>query len=244
VLHASEYRNPRSLGGADVLVVGAGNSAMDIAYDLATGGAARVRMAVRTQPNLWLRRIFGMPGDLVLTAFFRLPVRRADQLEAILRRVVIGDLSRWGMPMPEEGNFSRIARIGPGPSATMVNKSVVKAIRAGKIGVVAAVEDVGAEGVLLADGLVLRPDAVIAATGYTTGLEPIVGHLGMLDDRGRPKANGGPAAAPGLRFSGYTPNINNIYFEGLRTAGEIARELADATLPDALMAAPRTASPR
>jgi cation diffusion facilitator CzcD-associated flavoprotein CzcO len=227
VLHASEYRNPGGFTGADVLVVGAGCSAMDIAYDLAVGGAARVRLAVRTQPNLWLRRILGVPGDLVLTAFFRLPTRHADRLEVVLRRGVIGDLSRWGLTMPEEGNFSRIARLGAGPSATIVNRSVIKAIRAGKIEVVPAVEDLAAEGVLLADGSVLRPDAVIAATGYTTGLAPIVGHLGMLDDRGRPRVNGGPAAAPGLRFSGYTPNINNLYHEGHRTAEEIARELAD-----------------
>ena len=52
VLHASEYRNATGFAGADVLVVGAGNSAMDIAYDLAVGGAARVRIAVRTQPNI------------------------------------------------------------------------------------------------------------------------------------------------------------------------------------------------
>jgi putative flavoprotein involved in K+ transport len=82
---------------------------------------------------------------------------------------------------------------------------------------------------------VLRPDAVIAATGYTTGLVPIVGHLGLLDDKGRPLVSGGPAAAPGLHFSGYVPNINNLYHEGRRAAQEIARELAeDAVLPAVL----------
>jgi cation diffusion facilitator CzcD-associated flavoprotein CzcO len=245
VLHASEYHSAEGFAGADVLVVGAGCSAMDIAYDLAVGGAARVRIAVRTQPNLWLRRMLGVPGDLILTAFFRLPTRRADQLAAILRRVLIGDLSRWGLTPPEEGNFSRTARIGSGQSPTIINKSVIRAIRAGKIEIVAAVEDLTAEGVLLADGSVLRPDAVIAATGYTTGLEPIVGHLGVLDDSGRPRVYGGPAVAPGLRFSGYTPNINNLYHEGRRTAEEIARELADDAAPPAvLVATPGTAACR
>jgi putative flavoprotein involved in K+ transport len=227
VLHASEYRNAEGFAGADVLVVGAGCSAMDIAYDLAVGGAARVRLAVRTQPNLWLRRMIGVPGDLILTAFFRLPARRADRLAAILRRVLIGDLSSCGLTPPAEGNFTRTARVGSGQSPTIVGTSVIKAIRARKIEIVAAVENVGAEGVLLADGSALRPDAVIAATGYTTGLGPVVGHLGVLDGNGRPRVYGGPAAAPGLRFSGYTPNINNLYHEGRRAAEEIARELAD-----------------
>jgi cation diffusion facilitator CzcD-associated flavoprotein CzcO len=243
VLHASEYRSAEDFAGADVLVIGAGCSAMDIAYDLAVGGAARVKVAVRTQPNLRLRRMLGVPGDLLLTAFFRLPVRLADRLDAILRRMLIGDLSRWGLTPPEEGHFTRTARVGSGQSPTIVNRSVIKAIRAGKIEVVAAVENLTAEGLLLADGSVLRPDAVIAATGYTTGLVPIVGHLGMLDDRGRPRVYGGPAAAPGLRFSGYTPNINNLYHEGRRTAEQIARELADDTaLSAALMGTPETAS--
>jgi cation diffusion facilitator CzcD-associated flavoprotein CzcO len=245
VLHASEYRNPESFLGADVLVVGAGCSAMDIAYDLAIGGAARVRMAVRAQPNLWPRRMFGVPGDLVLTAFFRLPIRLADRLAAILRRVLIGDLSRWGLKPPEEGHFTRTARVGSGHSPTIVGRQVIRAIRTGKIEVVAGVGGLTAEGVLLDDGTTARPDAVIAATGYTTGLVPIVGHLDMLDDRGRPRVCGGPAAAPGLRFSGYVPNINNLYHEGRRTAEAIARELADDTAPPAVLApAPGTASHR
>jgi cation diffusion facilitator CzcD-associated flavoprotein CzcO len=245
LLHASEYRSAEGFAGADVLVVGAGCSAMDIAYDLAVGGGARVRMAVRTQPNLWLRRQLGVPGDLVLTAFFRLPARLADRLAAILRRVLIGDLSRWGLTPPAEGNFTRTARVGSGQSPAIVGKWVIRAIRAGKIEIVAAVEDVGAEGVLLADGSALRPDAVIAATGYTTGLAPIVGHLGVLDDKGRPRVYGGPAVAPGLRFSGYTPNINNLYHEGRRAAEEIARELAsDAPPPAVVMTTPPAASYR
>jgi cation diffusion facilitator CzcD-associated flavoprotein CzcO len=242
LLHASEYRNADGFAGADVLVIGAGCSAMDIAYDLVAGGAARVRMAVRTQPNLWLRRMLGVPGDLVLTAFFRLPIRLADRMEAILSRVFVGDLSQWGLTAPEEGNFTRTARVGSGQNPVFVSKPVVRAIRAGKIEIVAAVENLAAEGVLLTDGSVLQPDAVIAATGYTTSLVPIVGHLGVLDDRGRPRVSGGPAAAPGLHFSGYVPNINNLYHEGRRAAGEIARELADdAASPVAVMAAPGTA---
>jgi putative flavoprotein involved in K+ transport len=245
VLHASEYRSAEGFAGADVLVIGAGCSAMDIAYDLCVGGAARVRVAVRTQPNLRLRRMLGVPGDLVLTAFFRLPVRLADRLDSILRRVFIGDLSRWGLTPPEEGHFTRTARVGSGQSPTIVNRSVIRAIRAGKIEIVAAVENLAAEGVRLTDGSALQPDAVIAATGYTTGLVPVVGHLGMLDERGRPKVYGGPASAPGLRFSGYTPNINNLYHEGRRTAEAIARELADdAAVPVTQVAAPETASSR
>jgi putative flavoprotein involved in K+ transport len=52
IVHASTYRNPRPYAGRDVLVVGAGNSGAEIAVDLVEGGAARVRLAVRTPPNI------------------------------------------------------------------------------------------------------------------------------------------------------------------------------------------------
>src|SRR5258706_2634713 len=52
LLHSSRYRNPRPYHGRDVLVVGAGNSGAEIAVDLIEGGAARVRVAIRTPPNI------------------------------------------------------------------------------------------------------------------------------------------------------------------------------------------------
>jgi hypothetical protein len=69
---------------------------------------------------------------------------------------------------------------------------------------------------------------VVAATGYTTGLEPLVGHLGVLDGRGVPLVHGGPAAAPGLRFIGYQPRpaqIGHIGGEASRAARQIKKEL-------------------
>ncbi len=42
LMHSSVYRNPRPYQGRNVLVVGAGSSGMEIAHDLATGGAAKV----------------------------------------------------------------------------------------------------------------------------------------------------------------------------------------------------------
>uniref|UniRef100_A0A0A9GYF4 indole-3-pyruvate monooxygenase n=1 Tax=Arundo donax TaxID=35708 RepID=A0A0A9GYF4_ARUDO len=39
VVHAAEYRSPEGMRGKAVLVVGCGNSGMEIAYDLASAGA-------------------------------------------------------------------------------------------------------------------------------------------------------------------------------------------------------------
>lgn len=50
---------------------------------------------------------------------------------------------------------------------------------------------------------------MIAATGYRTGLEPMVGHLAVLDERGNPRVRSGEAG-PGLRFIGYIPRPGQI----------------------------------
>ena len=62
VQHSAEYRNARQMRGRDVLVVGAGSSGMEIAYDLAEGGAAHVWLAIRSSPNIVLRAVGGVPA--------------------------------------------------------------------------------------------------------------------------------------------------------------------------------------
>ena len=60
--------------------------------------------------------------------------------------------------------------------------------------------------------------------GFRTGLEPLVGHLGVLDERGRPLVRDveEPAAAPGLHFVGYEVTLGGIAAAG-RDRGEAAR---------------------
>ncbi|GAA2969634.1 hypothetical protein GCM10020227_42740 [Streptomyces flavovirens] len=95
---------------------------------------------------------------------------------------------------------------------------------------VAAVESFDGDAVVLADGTRVTPDAVIAATGYERSLEGLVGHLGVLDDRGRPVVHGAraPKQAPGLYFTGFTNPISGMLREIARDARKIAGRLASA----------------
>jgi hypothetical protein len=240
LLHSAEYRNPTEFHNADVLVIGAGSSAMDIAYDLAQGGAARVRVSVRSQPHVLMRASGPLPTHLLELVLMRIPVRLADSAARLLRRCTVGDLSAWGLTEPEEGLFTWMARNGR-PSSK-VDSNVVEAIKARQIEIVSNVSSVTAGGVLLNDGTALRPDAIIAATGFSTGLEPMVGHLGVLDDRGMPRAFGGPAVIPGLRFTGYVPNIMNHDHDARVVAEQVSRELA-ATEPAGRKPTPASSTP-
>lgn len=229
LLHAADYRNPADFQDADVLVVGPGSSGMEIAYDLATGGAKRVWLAVRRMPHIVLRMAGPIPGEYPALLLEALPPRIADPQVAFVQRKSIGDLSRWGLTEPTEGFFARARRESKVPA--IVDPEVITAIKAGQIEIVPAVESVDGAGAHLAGGTTLQPDAIIAATGYSTGLESVVGHLGVINDRGEPTVHGGPAATPGLHFIGYRPRpaqVGLVGREARRAARQIKRELASA----------------
>lgn len=102
---------------------------------------------------------------------------------------------------------------------------MIEAIRTGLVQVVPEVRGLAADGVLLTDGRHLTADTIVAATGFGTGLEPLVGHLGVLDGRGLPRDGSGGEVLPGLRFVGYVPRPGITGYVGRlarRAAGEIA----------------------
>ncbi|AGS70217.1 flavin-containing monooxygenase [Streptomyces collinus] len=226
--HAAHYRNAEPYAGRDVLVVGVGNTGAEIAVDLVEGGAARVRLAVRTAPHIVRRSTAGWAAQYTGVLVRRLPVRLVDRLARPLARISTPDLSAHGLARPETGLYSRV-REGAIP---VQDVGLIDAVRKGKVEVVAAVEGFEDGKVALADGSRISPDAVIAATGYVRALEGLVGHLEVLDGRGRPVVHGPrtPANAPGLYFTGFTNPISGMFRElaidAERIAGAVARALA------------------
>ncbi len=224
LIHARAYRNPGPYAGKDVLVVGAGNTGAEIAADLADGGAGRVRLAVRTVPHIVRRSTLGWPAQRSGILARRLPAALVDPGAALLGRIFMPDLTPHGLPRPDTGLLAR-ARAGAVP---VQDVGLIDAVRSGRVEVVAAVEALDGPDVLLADGTRITPDAVIAATGYRRALEPLVGHLGVLDDHGRPLVRGArcPREAPGLYFTGFTNPISGMLRELSRDAEKIARRIA------------------
>lgn len=227
LLHASRYRGAQPYAGKDVLVIGAGNTGAEIAADLAEGGAARVRLAVRTPPHIVRRSTLGWPAQANGILCRRLPTRLVDGLAARMAKVAVPDLSGYGLPRPDTGLYTR-ARQGAIP---VQDVGLIKAVRGRKVEPVAAVESFDGTKIQLADGSTVNPDTVIAATGYRRGLEDLVGGLGVLDASGRPLAHGGRThpEAPGLYFIGYTNPLSGMLRELSLDARRIARAVARAT---------------
>ncbi|MFI1504602.1 flavin-containing monooxygenase [Streptomyces sp. NPDC020597] len=220
--HAADYRSGKEYAGRDVLVVGVGNTGAEIAVDLVENGAGRVRLAVRTVPHIVRRSTAGWAAQYSGIMIRRLPVALVDRISRVMAKASIPDLSAHGLPRPDTGLYTR-ARQGAIP---VQDVGLIDAVRKGRVEIVAAVEGFADGGeVLLADGSRISPDAVVAATGYVRALEGLVGHLGVLDDEGRPVAHGPrtPADAPGLFFTGYTTPISGTLRELARDAERIAK---------------------
>ncbi|MGW1866541.1 flavin-containing monooxygenase [Streptomyces mauvecolor] len=224
LVHASRYRNPAPYAGRDVLVVGAGNTGAEIAADLADGGAGRVRLAVRTPPHILRRSTAGWPAQATGILVRRLPVRLVDRAASVTERLSVPDLSAYGLPRPAGGLYSRV-REGAIP---VQDVGLIDAVRGGRVSPVAAVESFEGGKVVLADGARISPEVVICATGYGRGLSALVGHLGVLDSRGRPLAHGARTVpgSPGLHFTGFTNPISGMLRELSLDATRIAKTLA------------------
>ncbi|MGW5986375.1 flavin-containing monooxygenase [Streptomyces anulatus] len=227
LLHAARYRAPAPYADRDVLVVGIGNTGAEIAADLAEGGASRVRIAVRTVPHIVRRSTAGWPAQATGILVRRLPVRLVDRAGAVMCRIAVPDLAAQGLPRPDTGLYSRV-RQGAIP---VQDVGLIDAVRTGAVTPVAAVASFDKDTVVLADGTRLTPDAVIAATGYDRALEPLLGHLDVLDGRGRPVAHGGrsPKGASGLYFTGFTNPISGMLREMALDAERIAKRVARAS---------------
>ena len=227
LVHSGDFCNAWPYRGRDVLVVGAGNSAADIAVQLADNGARKVWLAVRTPPHLVRRAMGPIPSDLFLELFARVPARIVDPIIARLNRVLFGDLSGYGFQGPPLGLKATVEQRGRIPTLA---DELVDGVRAGRIEVVAAVTALEAAKVMLADGTAIAPEVIVAATGFSTDLDSMVGHLGVLDGHGNP--NGGFAAhlGDGMFAIGYgiPPNgpLRAIRLAATPLAGQVADYLA------------------
>jgi hypothetical protein len=119
LLHSAEYRNPSEFRGKDVVVVGSGCSGMEIAGDLAHGGAGKVRLAVRTPPHIVLRTSAWGPNDLLAAALQRLPTWIADSVDAFIRHKTVGDLTPYGLNLPGREPFPPFAEKTRSPRSSI-----------------------------------------------------------------------------------------------------------------------------
>ncbi len=169
-LHAHSYRVPEPFRGKRVLVVGVGNSAVDIAADICVVTQSTV-ISARSPVLMMPRMLFGVPTSRVLARLEKpwmpWPLRRT--IRETLTRIVHGRMEQWGFVTPK-------SRTHPTSHPSLMSHFVWDRIKA-KPGI----DTVQGQEVRFVDGTRETFDAVIAATGYHVDLPFLAPALRPLD---------------------------------------------------------------
>jgi putative flavoprotein involved in K+ transport len=148
-----------------------------------------------------------------------LPPAIANRIGWAAARFTFGDLTRYGMP---KGNFVPFTT----RRVPLIDVGFVEALKQGRVKVRPALERLTPSGAVFADGTSEPFDAIIAATGFTTGLASLIDVPDALDGLGEPRGTcGEPTAHPGLYFVGFTHSLRGHLFEANRASRRLARHV-------------------
>lgn len=160
-LHSHDYDEPSIFEGKDALIVGIGNSGIDIACE-ATKVARSVHLSARSGVHVVPKRAFGRPVDQfgsALTAFLPFPVERT--ISQALVRLAAGRPQDHGLPTPDH----RLLHGAPAVSAELYDK-----VDGGEITIRPGVRRLEGETVRFLDGVGQHVDVIVFATGYEAAL--------------------------------------------------------------------------
>jgi len=217
VIHSVDYLRPGDARGRRILVVGAGNSAGEIAAELAQAGAD-VTLAVRSGAAIVPRELFGIPIQYVSLLLSPLP-RSVQRMIAVSLGVVAGRI-RGSAPLPPPPR-------SPCPKIPLIGLHLADAIRAGTVHVRGAIAGFTPDGMRFADDSQAPFDRVILATGYRAALAPLA-HLVHVDVCGfaRRRDRVTSADQPGLFFVGHTYDTRGAIFNIGRDARHAAASIS------------------
>jgi cation diffusion facilitator CzcD-associated flavoprotein CzcO len=155
VLHAHDYTDRGVLEGRDVVVLGMGNSAMDIAVE-SSYCARSTTLAARRGAHIVPKYLFGRPADrLAGSPAIPFPLRRA--LFTALLRLAVGPVERYGLPKPDH----RVGSAHPTISSDLLNR-----VAHGRIAVKPNIARLAGDRVEFVDETSVAADVLVYATGY------------------------------------------------------------------------------
>ncbi|MEO6961835.1 MAG: NAD(P)/FAD-dependent oxidoreductase [Puia sp.] len=225
LIHSCEYKTGKDYKGQNVLVVGFGNSACEIAIDLYEQGAV-AGMSVRSPVNVIPRDVLGVPVLEISLLLSRLPPRVADILIAPFMRWLMGDLTKLGLRKMPYGPLEEIRRDGNAP---VLDIGTIRHIREGHLKIYDDIDFIEGKTVHFKGGGKRDFDTIVAGIGYYRDYAEIV----EVDPRrfddlrvsaGKQKYFG----RDGLYFCGYWISPTGQIREISSDAQKIARDIANA----------------
>ena len=160
-IHSHDYRTADPFRDKHVLIVGIGNSAVDIAVDVCRQAKSTT---LSTRRSAWImpKYIMGIPVDR-WSAFMgrklKFPTRLTRALMRRLMFLAVGDQARFGVPRPRHAIWREHATL---------SQELLPYVGHGWIRVKPNVRELQPQSVVFEDGSDMPVDAIIYATGYQT----------------------------------------------------------------------------
>lgn len=223
-MHAHAYRRPEPFADQRVLVVGIGNSAVDVAVDLSR--TASVTLSTRSGAWVVPKYLLGRPADHWSgRAEERLPLWLRDRLYRLLIYLTVGNQARYGMPKPAYG----LTAVHP-----TINQEILSYVGQGRVKVKPDVRALQGAEVEFVDGTRAAFDTIIYGTGYHVTFPFLPREVfEVRDNRVALYRRVVDPARPGLYFVGLVQPVGSIIstaeVQGKWVAGLVAGEWA---LPD------------
>lgn len=200
ITHSRAYKNPESFQSKKTLIIGMGNTGAELALDLCEGGVD-VSISVRSPVNVVPRDVNGRPVQVTAKTLEKLPFGLGDWLGTQIRKIVIGDLSKYGVPMAKISPAEQLKSTGKTP---VIDLGTVKYIKSGDIRILPDIKAFTENGVVTVDGTTHTFDSIILATGYRAAMDEFIADFdGMADPFGVPKQPVGEGPYAGLYFVGF-----------------------------------------
>jgi hypothetical protein len=178
MLHSHDVKAKAQLKGKRVLVVGAGNSAVDILSDAALDGEAAIH-SMRRSYYFFPKMLFGKPTDAVIDRLSKLPLPRHFMygVYKLGMWILLGSHERYGIPKPDHDLFEA----HPTACTTYLDHIVH-----GRIVPKPGIERIEGKRVYFVDDTSAEVDLLIWATGFRINF-PFMDDSYVLDEQGRSK---------------------------------------------------------
>ena len=156
-MHAHDYANSEVFRGKRVLIVGMGNSAMDIAVDASFVSRGPVLLSARRGVHIVPKYLFGRPADATGGAIAFLPWRLRQRVAETMLQLGVGKPQSYGLPAPAVGLFQ---------NHPTISDTIMHRLTHGEVEARRGVAELGGGSVRFTDGRSDEVDVIVWATGY------------------------------------------------------------------------------
>lgn len=191
ILHSSKYKSPDILKNKDVLVVGAGNSGVDIVVESSLN-ANRTDVSLRDTPWIIPKTFGKKPITDYLSP--KIPKWVKKSILKLGHNVMFGNIENYGIAKPKHALFTK---------PPTINESFIHSLKHGKFTPKPEIKKFEGKTVHFVDGSSQEYDTIIFATGFRPSYKIVEEGVIPFENQ---KSN--------LIHGVFTPNKKHMYFIG------------------------------